>query len=585
MRPACVALLLALLQSACAPPEGLESLEGIQARYSVPRGRAPIPGLTEVILGFPRVESVAGGKAIWFQMEALAGQQRLFAVAMLVSGADFLYPSALPVTVHRYLLFPPEGGPIEYVDQATGKALVPKLEFFRNLLPHSVAVTDLDLPFFREGTYLGQPLHRTSMGPEYELLALDGARRLALDGEVLVGTSRSSRDDGSGRLYGPLATWSDLEKDYTYVELNEADYGQMMAAGFNTFRVPLGHLPWVMDEPVWFLVREGFAERPDLLYRSNFFGAVMYMDEPAIRAMGFDGMFRNFTSPPKAAAVVVELTRGRYQGYGGYGNRNLHRLLTAAGYDFGQLEIVQPGYPVWETVPSAAWYEMQAGLQGWCFEARYIPEWFADLIHDELGVDFPPEADACIQFHNALFTGASRRFGTRWGVAIYGQMGPQAAERLFPLAYERGATYFWFWTSDRAHHVPFAEQLQHARALRQYAAAHPRQASAAELTARARVAIALPYGYVFDHYQLKHFTEVDESFTTGRMWWSTEMETTDNNGHGATYGQVMAAAAREAAELLRAGTLFDFVFLNAGEAIEGYDQVRRVSESAEVTRD
>ena len=63
------------------------------------------------------------------------------------------------------------------------------------------------------------------------------------------------------------------------------------------------------------------------------------------------------------------------------------------------------------------------------------------------------------------------------------------------------------------------------------------------------------------------------------------METTDNNGHGATYGEVMAAAAREAAELLRDGTLFDFVFLSAGEAIEGYDQVRRVSESAEVTRD
>jgi len=289
-----------------------------------------------------------------------------------------------------------------------------------------------------------------------------------------------------------------VDEDYTYVELTQDDYREMMAAGFNTFRVPLDHLSWVIDEPVWFLVRQGFDTRPDILYRSNFFGAVMYMDEPAIRAMGFDRMFRNFTSPTKAAAVVLELTRGRYHGDGGYGNRHLQRLLTNAGYRFGDLEIVQPDYPVWETVPSAAWYEMEAGIRGWCMEARYVPEWFAGLMQGELGVDFPADAESVIQFHNALFTGASRRFGAQWGVAIYGQTHPDPASR---------------------------------------------------------------------------------------MWWSTAMETTDDNGHGATYGQVMAAAAGQAAELLRAGTLFDFVFLRNGEKAEGYDEVRRVLDTAEMVRE
>lgn len=587
MRPAAATafLPLALLLCACAPPDGLESLEGTRAHYAFEPGKAPIPGLTELVVGFPRVETTDGERAIWFQMQAMAGEQRLFAVAMLVSAPDFLNPSALPVTVHRYILFPSEDPPIEYLNAATSRALVPKLDFFANLLPHSTAVGDPDLPFFREGTYLGQPLRRTSTGPGAELLPTEGLRQLSLDGEVLIGTSRSTRDDGSGRLHGPMTTWSGVDEDYTYVQLAQDDYGRMMEAGFNIFRVPLGHLPWVMDEPVWFLVRQGFDTRPDILYRSNFYGAVMYMDEPAIRAMAFDGMFRNFTSPTKAAAVVTELTRGRYHGSGGYGNRNLHRLLTNAGYRFDDLEIVQPDYPVWETVPSAVWYEMEAGIAGWCMEARYVPEWFAGLMKTELGVDFPSDAGSVIEFHNALFTGASRRFGARWGVSTYGQMHPDAASRIFPMAYERGATYFWFWTSDHAHHVPFEEQLQLARELRQYAAAHPRQASAAELTTRARVAVALPYGYVFDHYQLKHYVEVEESFTTGRMWWSTEMETTDDNGRGATYGQVMAAAAREAAELLRAGTLFDFVFLRNEEKAEGYDEVRRVLETAEVVRE
>ena len=584
MKPdtATILLALAVLACTCTPSSGFESLEGMRARYAVDPDQAPVPGLTKLVIGFPRVETVDGDEAIWFQLQAMAGEQQLFAVAMLVSAPDFLYPSGLPVTVHRYILFPPDGPPLEYLDAATGQALVPKLDFFANLLPHSTAVSDPDLPLFSQGTYLGQPLRRTSLGTGVELLPFEGLRQLSLDGEILIGTSRSFRDDRSGRLHGPMTTWSGVDEDYTYVELTQDDYQEMICSGFNVFRVPLDHLPYVIDEPVWFLVRQGFDTRPEILYRSNFFGAVMYMDEPAIRSMGFDRMFRNFASPTKAAAVVLELMCGRYFGDGGYGSRNLHRLLAAAGYNLGDLEIVQFDYPVWETVPSAVWYEMEAGIRGWCMEARYVPEWFAGLIESELGVDFPADPESVIQFHNALFTGASRRFGARWGVANYGQMHPDAASLIFPRAYERGATYFWFWTSDHAHHVPFEEQLQLARQLRRHAVAHPRQASAAELTARARVAVALPYGYVFDHYQLKHYVEVEESFTTGRMWWSTEMETTDDNGHGATYGQVMAAAAREAAELLRAGTLFDFVFLRNGEKVPGYDQVRRVLETGEV---
>lgn len=577
MPTACLAAVLSL--AAAGPLNANE--EGAWARY-VLEGRAPIPGLTHLVLSFPQSEVVDGERSLWFQMEALAEDKRLFAIAMLVPAYDFLYPSGSGVPVYRYVLFPPAGEPLTYVDQATGEALVPKLDFFTHLLPHSIAPTDPDLPLFKEGVYLGQPVSRAARGTDAELLPVEDARRLVLDGDVLIGTSRDFRDDMTGRLYGPMSTWSGLEKDYAYVELSEEDYGKMAKAGFNVFRVPLRHLPWVIDEPVWFLIREGFKERPDVLYRSNFLGAVMYMDEPAIRAMGFDGMFRNFTSPSRAATVVLELTRGRYHGYGGYGNRHLHHLLRRAGYDFGDLELVQPDYPVWETVPSAAWYEMEAGLRGWCMEGRYLPEWFASLMASELGVDFPSDVEACLQFHNALFTGASRRFGARWGVAIYGMMHPAAAARTFPLAYERGAHYFWFWTSDHAHHVPFIEQLDLARAFRDYVAAHPRRQSAEELTARAQVAIALPWGYLFDHYQMKHYLEVDETFDDGRMWWSTEMELTDDNGHGVTYGQVLAAAAREAAQLLRAGTLFDFVFLRKGEKATGYDQIRRVLETTEV---
>ena len=97
------------------------------------------------------------------------------------------------------------------------------------------------------------------------------------------------------------------------------------------------------------------------------------------------------------------------------------------------------------------------------------------------------------------------------------------------------------------------------------------------------MAIALPWGYLLDHYQLKRYTYHGETFRRGRMWWSREMEMTDENREGTAYGQVLAAAATLAAELLRSGTAFDFIYLRRGEAAPaGYAEVRRVLESGEV---
>ena len=570
---------LTLAMVACQP--GPDAFDGRWARYEFSEG-SPVPGITHLVLALPGRETAADETAFWWRLEAFSGDRRRFSIDLLAGGLDFLHVGAPSVPVHRYLLTDGEGALFEYVDAASGRALLPKLGFFTHLTPRASSVDDPGLPLFEGGSWLGKPVHRVAGGTGASPADVGGARRLALDPEVLVGTSRSFRDDRSGRLYEPSPDWSRGGPDYEYVELDGDDYAAMIEAGFNIFRVPAEHLRWVRDEPVWFLVRGGFGARPDLLFRPNFFGAVMYMDEPSIRAMAFDGMFRHFRDPAKAAEVVVELTRGRYHGDGGYGRGHLQRLLARDGWDLGAMEIYQPDYPVWETVASACWYEMEAGAAGWCMEGRYQPAWFARLMRDELGVDFPDDAEATVRFHQAFFTGAARRFGARWGVAIYGQMDPKAAGLLFPIAYEQGATYFWFWTSDHAHHVPFEEQLRHARALRRHVAAHPRR-DPGDRVSVARVAIALPWGYLLDHYQLKRYTYHGETFPRGRMWWSREMEMTDENGEGATYGRVLAAAATLAAELLRSGTAFDFVYLRRGEAAPaGYAELRRVLESGEV---
>ncbi|MEW6754382.1 MAG: hypothetical protein AB1505_25875 [Candidatus Latescibacterota bacterium] len=579
-----------LLAGCLAAPAGavvpLKKLEGRWARYEVVDPPDALPRLTALRLGFPQREKVGEAEAIWFQLEAYGGESRLYALGMLVAETEFLYPGGTPVPVARYVLFPAQGPPLEYVEQSTALALVPRLAFFSTLLPHAAQSSDPDMPFFSRGVYLGRALLRVEEGDKASMLPVSQARRLVLDTDVLVGTSRSVRDVRGQRLLPAAPDWTGEEPDYEYRDLTQGDYEAMIEAGFNLFRVPLAHLPYVLDQPVHFVLREGFEELPELLYRSNFLGAVMYMDEPAYRALS-QGLVTQADSPQDAATAVLELTRGRYEGPGGYGQRNLDLLLRQAGYDLGA-PLLQPDYPVWETVASASWYEQQAGVAGWCFEGRYQPEWFAALVLDQLGVDFPSGAESCIRFHHAFFTGAARRFGGEWGEAIYGQMDPAAARLVFPLAYEQGARYFWLWTSDRAHHVPFGEQVEHARAVRRYQADHPRQPRR-QLTAAARVAVALPWGYLCDHYGLKtyesRFAGTGGEHPGGRLWWSPSMELGDLNREGVPYREVLAAAVRQAVALLREGTPFDFVFLGPEERVEGYERLYRVLENGQVEQE
>ena len=434
------------------------------------------------------------------------------------------------------------------------------------LLPHAADNVVPGFPLFENGIYLGQPIKCAETGNDASLFSHDELDTRILDPDVIIGTSRSFRDDGTRERYVPGTPEPENLKDYTYVELTEADYNAMMDAGMNIFRVPLEHLPWVIDRPVWFLVRGGFDDRPDILYRSNFFGAVMYMDEPAISGIENE-IFTQQKSPQRVASLLVDIARGRHHGVGTYGMYYLDRLLERDGWDLGDSEILQPDYPVWETVPSSAWYQMEAGVPGFLYEGRHLPKEFARMVKAKVGVDFPETPEAGLRFNTAFIRSASRHFGGRWGVSLYGQTASDASEKMFPLAYDEGATYFWFWTSDSGHHIPFEEQLTRSRQLREYAKSHPRKKSPEELTASARTAIALPWGYQMDHiaftpYSANEFPVRHMMVPRGQgmIWSSPYMELRDNNGRGATYGDVLAAAMKETVPLLEDGILFDFVF-------------------------
>lgn len=543
---------------------------GHWARYRVEMAPANKLAITEVemtILGTTRV-----GRAdyIWWQLTAYEGEQERYSIKLLAEDLDFLKADPAPLRAARYRFSPAGGIALEYVDVNSKRALLPPCEFVRILLPHAVKGSR-SLPFFTRGSYLGHPIRRVAAG----IGARDRirrARRLMLDPTLTIGTGRNSRDEYAKRMYQPGEPFPEGRPDYPLVPFSAEDYDLMIEdVGMNLFRVNADQLSHVQDRPVFFIGAVDIARLPELLYRSNYLGVRQFMDEPAIITIG-QAKYRDCRTPAEAAEQFVAHVREERQ-RGKYSVNVMQEAIEKAGCSFGDLEFVQDNYPVWETVEASAWLQFEAGMPGFVNEGRFQPEPFAQDIRDSLGVDFPATDEAIIKFHYAWWRGAARHFNAKWGIAIYGQMDLGTAKKVFPAAYDAGAEYLWFWTCDHEHHTPFAEQIAHTRRLRAYQRAH-RRPPVQKLIHGAPLAIAVPYGYLMDGWAFRH----------REMWNDADHLSLDmDNGHGATYGDVLKAAMQEVVAALRRGENFDLIYWREGEKYPGYREIRRVGEDAKVT--
>ena len=73
---------------------------------------------------------------------------------MLVSSLDFLAMGAPEVNIYRYILIPADGRPIEYRDAHTDGPRIPKLNFFKYLMPHAGTIDYRNMPFFLTAIFL-----------------------------------------------------------------------------------------------------------------------------------------------------------------------------------------------------------------------------------------------------------------------------------------------------------------------------------------------------------------------------------------------------------------------------------------------
>lgn len=511
---------------------------------SVEKAALPVDEVTIVV-------GPARGRMRWWDMHCRCATGD-FTIRVLSERVPMCSTSGIG-EVRTYILKEGDEAPLSFVNLETGSALLPEFSFRDQLLPNPVPDTLWEGPFATTGTMLGHAVVLVEAGRGKKFEELGPVVELELDPGLLIGTGRNVRDVEEHRVPEP--------DDYTYRKLDASDYEACIEAGFNYF-VSLDdeQIEYVRRRPVFY--ERWPSPYPRILYRPNYHGMRMFIDEPAIRLEweALEGCNRAVDS----ATVLTLRDREKYLSHA----LSLDRTLRGVGVNLGALCLVETDIPVWETIYQTAWYQLAGGPTGLVHEGRYDLQGYLSELEELFGGPVDVTAEQMLRLHYAYLRGAARNFRGDWGMSIYGQADPGISPLALTLAYDMGARYLWFWTSDHGHHMPFPEQLQLARVIRDHKREHPRPPRS-ELVDAARVAVAFPPGYT--------------GFLHDWFWLPPFFNQQGTNHAGVTHATVIKAAMAEAVMLVKSGVDFDFVVNDSRFRPEGYDRVLLVGYDGSVS--
>ncbi len=541
---------------------------------SAQTGAPPPFNCVQIAYGPSAPTGTACQLTVWENVDPNA--KPLFHLRLITSG-DLLAETAGPVDILRYQLAIGETNEVlEYRNARTGKALLPGWDnFVRDFLPRPCGT---GLPpgacggrdaagFPNTCEYLGHVLTLERSGTNADWRDWPDTKLLVLDPELLIGTSRTIKDKQGHRL-----PQKPDRQDYHYVPLSKEDYRTLVDAGMNLFCVGPDQEAYVRDEPVFYL--RSIAGKtpfhyPADLYRSNYAGNDMFIDEPTCIMVGDKRINVTLKHFSDAATVLTKRVRTAYLGTEGaaYG---LDRELRGRGIALGDMRLVNLDIPTWETQYETAYYQMAGGVAGIVHEGRYQLEAFNTMAKASTGIERTCTAEELLRYHYAFLRGAARRFGKVWGTSIYGQADPALSPTALRMAYDMGARYLWYWTSDHDHHLPWPEQLELTQVIRRHAAERPRPSIRGARPTLDKL-ILIPYGYFLT---LESSTHRKES---GDLWWVREMDAEGKNEASQRYRRLMRNAFVEIIKSFEAREDFD-ICVDDGEVATGYRQVVRVND-------
>ncbi|MEW6234451.1 MAG: hypothetical protein AB1656_03615 [Candidatus Omnitrophota bacterium] len=513
----------------------------------------------------------------WIRLEAIKENSESYIVWILAKEYPAPSLAEAQLSIIRYIFQEKNCEALEFRNRSTGEALLPALGAWPQLFPQPVKDKPQNDSFPNRMNLLGKQYTLNSYGRDDNIPQPIQAAILELYSGALIGVPSNSRTKDSDRRYD--------DSDYEYVRLTKDDYEEMIAAGMNCFRADKEQAQWLERRNVyyWGLGSEDL-HYPEVLYRSNYLGPVLFLDEPAVCTrdhvirprLRADAAFRKTITPQ----ICFEEFRKYFDQANHQGNPTslIRGLKARPDVDVGDMDFVQQNLYTWETVVSTALYQLSENPSGppnaIVFEPpgrigtrRTLPE--MNMAYQcQIPVDSPQNL---IDIIYGFLRGAARVTNKTWGTSIYGSVDRDDAFWFLTHAYDLGAQLFFYWDSARLACVPYEECLALTRNLRNHIANHPHR-DLTKLKQAAEVAILLPAGYNLGHVHIGK----------GNLWGIGELNLERVNSKGVKYRTVMGNFFTEIERYLRLGIAFDLCWDIPAFQSSGYREIVRIREDGKI---
>ena len=513
----------------------------------------------------------------WLHLQATKSNGGQFNVWLLTDRYPPADLTAARETTARYILQEANNKPLEFRHQFSGKAVLPSLGGGKHLFPRAIdSVSSKDL-FAKQIKYLGNTYLLEKLEDSKKMTQPVDIKILELLPDVLIGVPHNTKQKDETRRYD--------DSDYELIRLTQNDYDEMIEAGMNCLRVDKEQAGWIDCRNVFYWGIGGDqVNYPECLYRSNYLGPVLFLDEPAVCTRDHvvrprlrkEQEFRESITPQ---IVLDEFHKYFHKAkYQGNPTALLRGLSARPDVDLGDMEFLQQNLYTWETMVSSALYQLGEGNSAppyaMVFEPpgrigtlRTLPE--MDMAYlCQIPVENPNNLTGIIY---GFLRGAARLTNKEWGTSIYGQVDRADAFWFMTHAYDLGAQLFFFWDSARLACVPYNECLALSRNLRAHAESHPGR-HLKKLKHSAEVAILLPAGYNLGHVYMGK----------GNLWGLGELNLERVNAEGVKYRTVMSNFFTEIERCIRMGIAYDLFWDMKGYDFSEYREVIRIGEDGKV---
>ena len=551
---------------------------GLTAQYRLDSSETIPASMVETfILSLGVVEQIDNQLFQWIKLSATKANHDKFALSILSKS----YPSSnveeAENSIDRYILKEGAGETIEFSHERTGQAVLPILGAWQYLLPQPIKTLSGDNPFPPKLRYLGNQYLIVKQGRLDKYNPPNPTKVVELRPDALIGVPHNTKQKDMTRR------WDD--SDYELVRLSKDDFNEMIEAGMNCFRADKDDIKWLAYRNVYYWgISAADMPYPEYLYRSNYLGPILFLDEPGVCTRDHVIRPRLRKDQQFRKSITPQTCYKDFQKFFDEANNQknptylLKQLASRSDVNIGDMDFLQQNLYSWETMVSTALHQLGADKHGppasIVFEppgrigtTRTLPE--LNMAYQcQIPIDNPKNL---LDIIYGFLRGAARSTDKAWGTSIYGSVNRDDAFWFFTHAYDIGAEKFFFWDSHRLACVPYNDCLAITRNLRNHINHYPHRDSA-KLKQAAEVAILLPAGYNLGHVY----------FGRGTLWGLGELNLERLNQEGVKYRTVMNNFFTEIERCIRLGIAFDLLWDIQSFDPSGYREIVRVKEDGKV---